>query len=394
MSTVLTPVVDAVAGARAVAAVAAQQADRSEHARRLATDVVDAIVAAGLGRLLAPRALGGEAALPAAVQSIETVAAADASAGWCLAVGIGSNYLSGFVPYSGAREVFSDLDRLGAGVFVPGGQATPHGDGYRLNGRWPFASGCQHAAVLALGVVVTDVDGNVPAPPRASVVVVPADQVIVHETWDTSGLRGTGSHHVVVHDVHVTTDQLMTFGQPGWADDPIFRVNPFTVLGPCLAAVPLGVGRAALDTAAAAARSEQAAPTPFRLKPALADDTAVQTRFGAAEVRLRAARALLVNAIDAVMAQVLDGTTTSRSSRALVGLACAEAMAAAEQAVDTACRVIGSAAAREGQPLERARRDLDTMRHHVLFSVPGPSLSRQLAGIPTQSFPFLLEPLD
>ena len=245
---------DPLTAADAVAAVAADQADVSEADHRLARPVMDAIVESHLARLIAPTAIGGDAADPVTlVRVIETVARADTSAGWCLAIGMGVNHLSGYYPYEAARALYRDLDRLGAGVFAPSGRAVPDGDGYRVTGRWSFASGCQHAAVQLGGVMVADANGTVTMPPTVKLAAMASTQVAVHETWDTAGMRGTGSHDVSARDVVVAPDQLLSFTDRPWADDPIFRVPPFAILGPCLAAVPLGVGRAALDVAAAAA---------------------------------------------------------------------------------------------------------------------------------------------
>ena len=84
-----------------MAAVADRYADESERARRLAAPVVDALVSSGLARLIAPTALGGAAAHPAVlVEVVETIAAADASAGWCAGIGLGSNYFAGLLPES------------------------------------------------------------------------------------------------------------------------------------------------------------------------------------------------------------------------------------------------------------------------------------------------------
>ena len=188
---------DPLTAADAVAAVAAEQADVSEADHRLARPVMDAIVESHLARLIAPTAIGGDAADPVTlVRVIETVARADTSAGWCLAIGMGVNHLSGYYPYEAARALYRDLDRLGAGVFAPSGRAVPDGDGYRVTGRWSFASGCQHAAVQLGGVMVADANGTVTMPPTVKLAAMASTQVAVHETWDTAGMRGTGSHDV------------------------------------------------------------------------------------------------------------------------------------------------------------------------------------------------------
>ena len=113
--------------AHAVAAVAAEQADVSEAEHRLARPVMDAIVESHLARLIAPTAIGGDAADPVTlVRVIETVAEAHTSAGWCLAIGMGVNHLSGDHPYEALlAPCTATLTGSAVGVFANSGWAVP-----------------------------------------------------------------------------------------------------------------------------------------------------------------------------------------------------------------------------------------------------------------------------
>jgi alkylation response protein AidB-like acyl-CoA dehydrogenase len=381
--------------ARRLATVAAEHADRGEQERRLAAPVVDALVASGLPRLIAPSALGGWAApTTTLVEVVETVSTADPSAGWCVGIGLGSNFLAGYMPADGARDVFTDLDRPGAGVFGPMGRGTVGPDGFCLSGRWSFASGCQHAAVQACGMFAFDADGrpllDATGAPQHRLAFVPADAMRIEETWDTVGMRGTGSHDTSVSDRPVRREHTMRFGYPSWSDDALFQQPVFAVLGPCLGAVPLGLGRAALDTVNDQIQAAHAAPKPGP-KPPFGDDVMSQHELGKAEIRLRAARSLLLDTVDGVYAGCLVGNRPTQTDVALIGLVCQEAMAAAVHAVDVACRISGTRSVRDDSRLDRLQRDINTMRHHVMFSpaVAAP-LARQLAGIDTVAWPFLV----
>jgi len=99
---------DAVALAQQVAAVAGEHADETESLRRLAPAVVDAFLESGLGGLVAPSALGGDAAEPSIMaEVVEVIARKDASAAWCVGIGSGTNYLSGLVPKDVAKNCSS-----------------------------------------------------------------------------------------------------------------------------------------------------------------------------------------------------------------------------------------------------------------------------------------------
>jgi indole-3-acetate monooxygenase len=381
--------------ARCLAVVAREHADQGEEERRLASPVVDAFVASGLARLIAPSALGGWAASPTTlVEVVETVSAADPSAGWCVGIGIGVNFLAGFLPEAGARELFTEVERPGSGVFAPTGRGDVTDGGFCLSGRWAFASGCQHAAVQASGMFAFDAHGeperNAQGMPVHRLAFVPADAVSVQETWDTVGMRGTGSHDTMVAGRLVPREHTLQFTDASWSTDALFLHPPFAVLGPCLGAVPLGLGRAALDVLEDQLRAAHAAPKPGA-KPPFGDDVISQHELGRAEIRLRAARALLLDAVDDMYQLCLAGRRPPLGPVALVGLACQEAMAAAVDAVEVACRLAGTSSVRDDSRLDRLRRDINTMRQHVLFSpaVAAP-LGRQLAGIDTVAWPFLV----
>ena len=162
------------------------------------------------------------------------------------------------------------------------------------------------------------------------------------------------------------------------------------MLGPCLGAAPLGLGRAALDAVEEHVMAAHAAPKPGP-KPPFGDDVMAQHELGRAEVRLRSVRSLLLDTLDAAHQATLAGNRPSPSDVALIGLACQEAMAAAVHAVDVAVRISGTSSVRESSRLDRLQRDVNTMRQHIMFSPAiGAPLGRQLAGIDTVAFPFLV----
>lgn len=381
--------------AHEVGTVAADHVDESDAARCLAPPVVEAIEANGLNALLAPTAMGGQAADPRTiVEVVEAISTHEASAGWCAAISTGSNYLAGIIPETAARAVFTDLSRGGAGPFAPGAMALPENAKVRVAGRWPYSSNCTNAAVSASGVILTE-DGR----PKVSehgvelgLAFLTRDQFAIEETWNTDGLRATGSHDIVA-DAVLEPELISSLWADKWPDDAIFRLRTFDVLGPCLAAVPLGIGRAALDVVGARAVREAAGPPKMGPKPRLADNPWHQVEFAKAEIRLRGARAVLLESIGAAMTLAERGDEPSRHTTAVVGVACAEALLAGKQAVETAVTLVGTDAVRDGSPLLRLRRDIDAAGSHVMFSpMVFSALGKELAGVPSSAYPFLPPP--
>jgi indole-3-acetate monooxygenase len=383
------------AAATAIGEVAAEHAAATHAGRRLARPVVDALSTAAFGGLMAPTAMGGGAAHPGVmVEAIERISAYDASAGWCAGIGVGSNHLAGIIPEVTARELFTDLASGGAGPFAPGGPALAEGDLVHVAGRWAYSSNCHQAVVSACGVVIMQ-DGAPKVGPSGvelGLAFLSSADFAIEETWNTEGLRGTGSHDLVA-DVRIASSRISSLWAQKWPGDSIFRLRTFDVLGPSLAAVPLGIGRAALDFVAERAVRDADGPPKPGPKPRFADNPWHQVDMGKAEVRLRAARSLLLDAVHDAFEAGERGDSPPRATTALIGLACGEALGAAKQAVETAVSLIGTDAVREGSPLLKLRRDIDAAGSHVMFSpMIASGLSRELAGIPTAAFPFLDSP--
>ena len=175
------------------------RADEIAAARRLPRDLVDALKTAGVFRMSMPEAWGGSALpLPDQVRIVESLAYADPSVGWCVMIGSDSGFYSAFLDDAAARELWTDVDDITAGWLFPGGQAVAVDGGYRVSGRWKFASGCTHADVMVAGCIVMNDNGApVFGPDGVPVVrtaVARADRFEVIDTWHTTGLAGSGSN--------------------------------------------------------------------------------------------------------------------------------------------------------------------------------------------------------
>lgn len=378
---------------RPVCDAARSHADETEAGRRLAPDVVEVFEASGLGAALAPPAIGGSGEdLRSVLEAIEAISVADASAGWCSAIGMGSNYLAALVPEGTARALFRDLRKGGAGPFAPGSMTMPNDSGgVHVAGRWSYASNCQQAGVLAAGVVLCDAAGPIVGPGgvELGLAFLGADDFSVVECWNMDGLRGTGSHDVVA-ELDLDADRVAPLWTPKWPDEALFRLRTFDVLGPCLAMVPLGIGRAALDVLRAKTVVDAAGEPRPGPRQRLADDPIAQLRVGQAELQLATARTMLLDLVGEAVDAGAGGDEPSRRTSALIGLACGQALTAGRDAVQTTTELLGSSAVRDDSPVNRLRRDVTAAGTHVMFSHHlRIGLGRELAGLPTSAFPFL-----
>ncbi len=352
---------------RAAAERIAPLADEIERGRRLPAAAVAALVDAGVFKLAVPRALGGgEAELPTLLATFELLARADGSAGWTAMIGAASGLMSVFLDDDTARHVYGPADAISCGVFAPLGRATrAAGGGLRVSGRWPFASGCEHSQWRMGGVLVFDGEQPELLPgtsiPHVRCVLFSAAETEIIDSWDVSGLRGSGSHDIAVRDVTVPAERCFSFlaDQPR-GDAPLYRMPFFGVLASGVAAVALGIARAAIDSLAALA-AKKTIPGSRRT---IAQRELVQLDVARADARVRAGRAFLFAAV----AEAAQRPASDLQARAQLRLAACHAASEAAAAVDAMYNAGGGAVVYATQPLQRHFRDVHVATQHAMVS--------------------------
>jgi alkylation response protein AidB-like acyl-CoA dehydrogenase len=373
---------DLVEAARALAPRAAEAAAASERERRLDAGLVADLAAAGFFRLCVPQAVGGPAAHPAVlVEVVEALARGDAAAGWCTAILATTGLTAAYIPEDAARTVYARPDSIAGGVFAPRGRAVRVDGGVRVTGRWPFASGCEHCDWLLAGCVVDAGDGTLETLPNGMpdirLMLAPAAEWTIHDTWHVSGLRATGSHDIELSDAFIPDAMgASVISDSPRHDEPLYAFPLFGLLALAIAGVSLGIGRGALDDLVALA----GAKVPTGGRRALAERGTVQAEVARAEASLRAARALLLEAIDAAW----GGVDVER--RTGLRLASTHAVETGAAVAETAYRLGGGSALYESSPLQRRFRDAHAATQHMLVAPATWELTgRLLLGTPTDT---------
>jgi alkylation response protein AidB-like acyl-CoA dehydrogenase len=349
--------------------LAVEHAGEAERERRLPAPVVEALAAAGVFHMFVPTKFGGgEIHLATGVRVLEELARADGSTGWVAMIGASTGVISAYLPEDVSREIYRPGVVTG-GVVAPRGTAVAAGDGYVVNGRWPFASGCQHSQWLACACCVQMPEGQA----EVRMMIIPAADAEIIDTWHVSGLRGTGSHDLAVKELFVRDGYSFSLShgapvQPG----PLYGFSLMGLLAVCVAAVALGIGRAALDAIVEMAPKK----TPAGRRKPLTEWSVAQVGLAEAEAALRSGRAFLLDAACDMWATIEAGEQPTNEQRALVRLAASQAVAGAVRAVDFAYNVGGGSSIYESSPLQRQFRDIHTLTQHVLI---GPS-SYEAAG--------------
>ena len=354
---------------RRLAPVVEAEREALDRRRELTPRLVAALVGAGLFRLWAPRALGGAELEP--VTGLEVLAALselDGSVGWNAMIASAYTFFAGRLPERAAKAIFGRRGAIVAGQLEPGGEAVPVRGGYRVTGRWPFGSGSKQATWFLAHCVVRAPRPARPrrgaAPPRPEVrlVFVPAARCRIHDTWRVSGLRGTGSHDYSMRGVPVPADYSVdVIADQPTRPEPLyaFPVIPFVTMA--VAAVPIGIARAAIAAFVELARTKRSAGSTQPLR----EHPAAQRELGRATLHLRSAEALLFQVVEDVWATVKGGKPPTLEQRAEVRTACVNAGLGAARAVDTVYELAGSAAIFERGRLERCFRDVHAATQHV-----------------------------
>jgi indole-3-acetate monooxygenase len=183
----------------------------------------------------------------------------------------------------------------------------------------------------------------------------------VIDTWCTAGLRGTGSHDYVVTEVFVPAERSLSFREPPVEPGPLYAL-PLIVYGSiCIAAVPLGIARHAIDALAELAGVK----TPTASRNLLREHALVQRDLARAEALVGAGHAYLYQTLEEAWRAVCAGRALSDRQRAMLWLAGTHAEACATEAVDLMFSAGGATAVYATSPLERCLRDIRTAVQHI-----------------------------
>ena len=348
-----------------------RHAATAEVNRKMAPEVMSALVDTGLLRMWIPQALGGlEMAPNAALAVMEALARIDAATGWVVSNCVFITTLYQFLPAPVMEELIGDPGAVTCGSFVPPGTAQAVGDGYLVNGNWTFGSASHYATSLVTLTALTDANGPVMGQGGAPVSVLaffaPKSATLL-DTWHTLGLRATGSTNFTVDNLHVPRDHTFVLGPwettEGPFAAPLYRMG-LIIDAVRIAQVGVGIAQGALEEFITLA----AAKTPAYTAALTADRATVQERVARAQALIQAGRHTLSATVADAWESVQEGPRITGQTCVPMGLAASFALDAAVQAVDLLYASGGTTAFRDESPLQKRFRDLQTLRQNAIAS--------------------------
>jgi indole-3-acetate monooxygenase len=352
-------------GARQLGRMAGELQADTEQGGCIPPPLVQQLREAGLYRMLLPRVLGGlQLDVPACFAIVEAMAEADGSVGWNLMNNAIIQLACLAFPDAGVDELFAGgaLPVI-AGTLVPGGGQGRNVDGgYVVSGRWRFGSGCSEAHWMIGNFEVAGEDGS-----GVYRVAFPVDDVtIFRDTWEVTGMRGTGSYDWSVNEVFVPEHRVVFV--PGrvavnqWQrwEGTLYQLPVHSLIGPHHSMIATGIARAGIEAFAelAGAKVPRGRAGTSRL---LRDEPQVQDWIARAEAHLEGGRAFRDTMLREVWASADAGEPVSLEQRARCRLAGSFAADSARTAMDLIYRGAGTTATQRVHRLAHCWRDLQVV---------------------------------
>lgn len=338
-----------------------------EDTRDVPETITDALYESGIYRAWLPKELGGLEVHPIEwMECVEELSRINGSVGWLSLLHRGDTS----IPVEEMQRILARGRWITAGnLGRAAGKAVKVEGGYRVSGRWPFSSGSPEATWFFGRSIVHGEDGEpvlnpADGQPAQLVAYFPAEDVILHDTWDGLGLRGSGSGDFEVVDAFVP-DALVedtVFGKRPY-DRALYRGRLFQ-LGH--AAHALGLARAAIDEFIALVH-QSARRGSFR-QARLGREQVHQLAVGKADAMVRAARAFVWNTLEEAYAQAEERDPIDYELRVRIHECTAYAVQTARDAVELVFRQAGSPTVYRGNALERIYRDMATAAQHALVA--------------------------
>jgi resorcinol 4-hydroxylase (FADH2) len=367
------------------------RAAAAETARQVPPENLAALREAGLYRIVQPRKFGGhEYDFDLLVDLVIDISRACASTGWVYGLYAAHQWLvASFAPQAQFDVLTGDPDAAVCGSYAPAGKAVAVDGGYAVSGRWAFASGCDGAQWAVCGTMLpAHPDGPAPGPAFA---LVPAADYAIDDTWQVSGLAGTGSKTLVLTDVFVPVHRVLTFkettsGQtPGsrYHHNPGFAVPMLCNIPSCLAATAVGAAAGALDDYLAATSQRVTRGAVAGANARMADFATVQLRVAEAAACSDAARELLLRDLRARAQAARDGDPITVDDRILSRRNQAFSVSLALRAAEALNASTGGHGLALSNPVQRAWRDVNAVGRHISLNwdVVGTMVGQRMLGL-------------
>ena len=353
--------------ARAMVPALLERARETETLRQLPAATIADAEEAGFFKAFVPKRHGGyEIDFRFVPQITRELAHGCLSSAWVISFLTQHNWQLALFPEVVQQRLWAERSYMFAPAhIIPGGAAEPVDGGYRLSGKWPWASGVMHAQwFLALALV----PGDGPAP-DVRYFLVPIEPSNIEDVWEVAGLAGTGSNTIVLDDIFVPDDMQISMtsmldgSAPGLAvnDSYLWRIPMVLVLDfNSIVAASVGVAEAAHELFVKETQTKQIAYGGG----AAIGSAAVQMRVGRCGLQVISIRNLLDQTLAKIESRTRSSSPLSEFERLEIVALGTHIIHTARSIVDEICEGAGSSFNFLSHPLQRMRRDLNVLATH------------------------------
>ncbi|EXB28013.1 acyl-CoA dehydrogenase, C-terminal domain protein [Acinetobacter baumannii 1437282] len=324
-------------------------------------DIIEKLKQIGVYRALVPKRFGGNEWSPKQFcELIEQLSKADGSVGWVASFGMSPAYL-GSLPEATLEQLYKDSpDIVFAGGIFPPQPAEITDAGVVVSGRWKFSSGCMGADIVGVGISPQK-DNEAQGLPRMA--VMPANKAHIDMTWDTVGLKGTGSHDLVVKDVLVAKEWTFVRGEPSKLPEPFFKYPSLSLATQVLTVVGIGVAAAAIE------EFQKLAPGKSSITGGaeIASRPVTQYEFAQAEAEFKAARVWFYDTMQIVWNEVVAGRTPSAEQISDMRLSCTHVARVCARVTRKIQMLAGMTAIYTHNPFSRFVNDTNVVTQHAFM---------------------------
>jgi 3-hydroxy-9,10-secoandrosta-1,3,5(10)-triene-9,17-dione monooxygenase len=346
-----------------------RNADTTDSLRRLADENVQALRDSGLCRLMVPARFGGhQTSIRSYVDVMAEIGRGCGSTAWVASLINVCAWLAALFPEQAQADIWgSNRDAWIAGSLAPNGSAVPAEGGWRVTGRWPWASGSMHAQWAACGIHMKNERGEMA---NFGLSLMPMAELTIEDTWFMAGMKGTGSNTIVAKDVFVPSHRFLPYPdafagryRTEHTDEAVYRAAlvPVTVL--ILAPSQLGVARAALDHAIAKSKTRGITHTNFGTQ---AESAGFQIQIADAAMKIDTAALHMGRAADDLDRAAAASHLMDLTARARVRIDTALAAKYCREAVEVLVAAHGTSSLADSNRMQRLWRDVHTASHHAI----------------------------
>lgn len=368
-----------VARARALVPLLKKNAAQSERDRRLADESAEAMRAAGLFQLTAPRRVGGsQADMRTYLEVVAELAKGDGAAAWVAMIMNGGGFCMGLFGDQARADVYADDPTAAVcGQLTPSTPAQVVDGGYLLTGKWMWASGCYQAQWT---VVVYPILSDVGELADVRLALVPTSDLTIEESWFVAGMAGTNSNTFVADGVFVPDHRTLSMLALGAGvkpsphdDEELYRVNHTTALSLALVGPVIGMAEAAWEAALAGVAKGK--PISYSIYSDVTQAPSYRLNLADARALIDTMHLHIFRAADDLDRAAREGVALDDLSRARIRSDMGVGVTRAREAVDLLLNVGGAGSFATANPLQKIWRDLETASRHGYVN---PDLSREI----------------